>query len=133
MFSSKIDLKKDIADLKTNVIQDIRLIKEKMAITEHNMSKQVTHKKTYANVTGEIVVIKPKNSQGNDKTKSDIKNKLNPSNLEVGIKEIKNVKDGGILIKCSNKTEVDKLKTEAQKKLNKNYVIKTYPKRKRTM
>ncbi|KAK9721407.1 hypothetical protein QE152_g21555 [Popillia japonica] len=32
-------------------------------------------------------------------------------------------------VKCANKTEVDKLKKEAQNKLQKNYVIKTYPKK----
>ncbi|KAK9712545.1 hypothetical protein QE152_g24857 [Popillia japonica] len=60
------------------------------------------------------MLIKPKNPQDSEKTKTDIKNQLSPANLEVGIKEIRTVKDGGILIKCANKTEVDKLKKEVK-------------------
>ncbi|KAI4469434.1 zinc finger cchc-type superfamily [Holotrichia oblita] len=76
------------------------------------------------------LLCRPKNVQDSEKAKTDLKNKLlSPVNLEIGIKGIKTVKDGGILIKCTNKTEVDKLKTEAQNKLHKNYVIKTYPKK----
>ncbi|KAK9719837.1 hypothetical protein QE152_g22475 [Popillia japonica] len=95
--------------------------------SEINAVKQVINKKTYAETAGEAMLIKPKNPQDSEKTKTDIKNQLSPANLEVGIKEIRTVKDGGILIKCANKTEVDKLKKEAQNKLQKKLCYKNIP------
>lgn len=128
-FSNTIDVKKEIADLKTNVIADIKLIKEKIQSTEMKMHDQSVTKKTYADSVGEIMVIKPKNCQESEKTKSDLKGKLNPTNLEIGIKQIRSVKDGGVLIKCNNMEDIERLKRETQKKLQKGYVVKTYSKK----
>ncbi|KAK9692779.1 hypothetical protein QE152_g34922 [Popillia japonica] len=43
-------------------------------------------------------------------TKSELRKQLNPSALEVGITGMKSVKDGGVIIKCKNKEDVEKIK-----------------------
>lgn len=80
-------------------------------------------KKTYSEVAGEVIVIKPKSAQDSKVTKDDIQKNIKPATLEVGITQMKNTKEGGVLIKCNNKDEIQKIKVAAEKKLNKNYKI----------
>ena len=87
------------------------------------------NRKSYAEVTGEVVVIKPKKVQESKITKEVIRKALNPSKLEVGITQIKDTKEG-VLLKCKSKEEIEKIKLEAEKKLKKNYEIIT-PKQKK--
>lgn len=81
--------------------------------------------KSYAGVTKEVVVIKPKAKQESATTKEFIKENLNPSELKVGISEIRNIQEGGVIIKCNTKQEAEKIKTAATQKLSKNYNIDT--------
>nr|CAI5859497.1 unnamed protein product [Callosobruchus analis] len=48
---------------------------------------------------------------------------LNPTDMEVGIAQIKNIKDGGILIKCKTREETEKMKNEAEKSLGRSYQV----------
>lgn len=79
--------------------------------------------KTYAQVT-EAIVIKPKITQECTKTKEDIRESLDPTLLEIGISQVKDSKDGSIIISCNNKEDVEKIKNVAGIKLNENYVIR---------
>lgn len=84
--------------------------------------------KTYAQVT-EAVVIKPKTSQDCTKTKEAVRKNLDPTLLEVGISQVRNSKEGSIVIRCNTKEDVEKIKSAAESKLKKNYEIRA-PERK---
>lgn len=87
-----------------------------------DMSRQKV--KNYSDVVKDVVIIKPKSKQNNLATKEDICKSVNPASLEVGMVEIKNIKDGGVVIRCQNKEDSGKIKDAAEKKLKKKYSIK---------
>lgn len=117
----------DVADFKDTIREELNLVKELIQTTskQNNEEKIVENKKSYAEITGEVIVIKPKSKQECHITKENVCKNLNPSELGVGIKQIKEIKDGGILIKCNTKDEINKIRAEADKKLHENYSIKT--------
>lgn len=121
-------ISKEFLEFKNCIMKEFNKVKE--LVTERKPPLETVNvNRTYANtLRGEAVVIKPKSSQESCKTKEMITQKLNPCNMEVGITQIKDVRDGGILIKCKTKEEIEKLKTEAEKSLGKQFQI-TVPKK----
>lgn len=95
------------------------------SLNKRNVNGMEVNKKSYAEIAGEVVVIKPKTKQESKTTKEVIRKTLNPTKLEVGITQIKDTKEGGVLIKCNSKEEIEKIKIAAEKKLKRNYEIKT--------
>lgn len=79
--------------------------------------------KTYADITRDVVIIKPKSQQDSEVTNEEIKKNFKPASLEVGMVQIKNIKDGGV-VKCESKEDSIKIKDAAVKKLKKKYDIK---------
>ncbi|KAI4464237.1 zinc finger cchc-type superfamily [Holotrichia oblita] len=79
---------------------------------------------SYSDVVKDVVVVKPKSKQNNATTKEDICKNVKPASLEVGIVQIQNIKDGGVVIRCKNKEDSLKIKEAAEKKLKKKYNIK---------
>lgn len=121
-FKNSGEITKQWDSFKNEVIKQLNEFKSILNINQ--MDKATTNiKKSYSEVAGEVIVIKPKTAQDNQVTKNDIQKNIKPAVLEVGIQEIKNTKEGGILIKCNNKNELEKIKAVAEKKLNKNYKI----------
>lgn len=116
-------IQNEIKDLKESVSKRFEDFEntQRGTTSENRTTNEV--KKSYAKVASEVVVIKPKNAQDSKKTKEEIQKKLQPATLEVGITEIKNIRDGGVIIKCKHKEEVEKIKAAAEKKLNKKYNI----------
>jgi hypothetical protein len=67
-----------------------------------------------------VVIVKPKNKkQGNDKTKSDLKNMINPN--DTPINGLINAKDSGVILKCKKKEDVNKIKNLVESKQSENY------------
>lgn len=105
----------DMADMK-KMLNNIQGLGLKSENTTGNLS--------YAKVASEVVIIKPKNAnQESKKTLETVQKYVNPAALEVGIKEVRTVKDGGVVIKCNTKDEINKIKNVAEKKLGKNYKV----------
>ena len=69
------------------------------------------------------LIIKPKNKQGSEKTKKDLTNNIQPNILNIGIKQIRETKQGCIVIKCREKSDIDKLKHAAEGCLSHNYDV----------
>lgn len=67
-----------------------------------------------------VVVIKPKNLQNSVVTKSELKQKFNPAELE--ITGLKNISKGGVAVGCKPES-LQKLKKQAEEKLGVNYNI----------
>lgn len=87
--------------------------------------QDVKYEKTYATVvTQPAILIKPKISQESAKTTEDIKKKIDPSKLKVGVTKINKIRDGGVAVQCNSKEDVEKFKTIAEKELGNSYDIK---------
>ena len=63
------------------------------------------------------LIIKPKKYQSVEATTRDLQNKVKPTELKIGIKNTRGMKNGGLIVKCVTKTDVDKLKMDAENKL----------------
>ena len=55
------------------------------------------------------VIIKPKQKQDAEVTKTELKSKINPSQLNVSINSMKTAKNGVVVISCNNEQECQKL------------------------
>ncbi|XP_045471764.1 uncharacterized protein LOC123678671 [Harmonia axyridis] len=81
---------------------------------------------TYSNIvkSKSMVVIKPKDAeQTNSKTKLDIMRNIDPIDLKLGVSQVKQIKDGGILIGCDNPEGAKNFKKIANEKLSTDYKI----------
>lgn len=72
----------------------------------------------------DVIVIKPNNQNQKSKTtQEEIKTKIDPSKLAVGVEGIKNISKGGIVISCNNNNSKEKLKNSVQKELGNKYQV----------
>ncbi|KAJ8933310.1 hypothetical protein NQ318_011142 [Aromia moschata] len=109
-FENNNNMKLELDEFKNDVSKKFENIQNMLSTSnELYRSKNLQKNKSYAEVVaGEVVVIKPKKIQENKTTKEAI-----------GFTEIKDIRDGGMLIKCKSKEDVEKIKSEAEKKLKK--------------
>lgn len=71
------------------------------------------------------IIIKPKNQrQQNASTKADILRTINPVDLQIQLNKVKHISNGGILLGCNNKDDVNKFKQLADEKLSDKYDIR---------
>jgi hypothetical protein len=67
-----------------------------------------------------VMIVKPKNKkQKNEKTKSDLKNIINPN--DTPINGLIDSKDGSVILKCKKKSDVNKIKEMVESSLSENY------------
>lgn len=59
-----------------------------------------------------VAIIYPKNANETDDNRDNIKKELNPANINVGIKRIKKVSKGGLLLEVCSKDEYNVLENE---------------------
>lgn len=118
-----MDLLRQFNDFKISINTQLDDFKKSLDSKCSNTDLKL-NEKTYADVAKDVVIIKPKTKQNNSITKDDICKNVKPASLEVGIVQMKNIKDGGIVIKCKNKEDSAKIKDAAEKKLKKKYSIK---------
>lgn len=122
MCNISLELKQFKSDVNTELSKIRELITQNFNRAGSMENKE--DRKSYANVAAcEAVIIKPKSKQESRKTKEMIQKTLKPAALEVGITQIKDIRDGGVVIKCKTKEEQEKIKKAAEKKLIKNYQI----------
>ncbi|CAG9760317.1 unnamed protein product [Ceutorhynchus assimilis] len=63
------------------------------------------------------LIIRPKRQQNVDKTKRDLQKYIKPAELKICVTGTRSTKNGNLLIKCSNKKDIETLKKEAESKL----------------
>lgn len=94
---------------------------------ENNLYAQVLRNRSekYEENKGGLpsLIIKPKQKQKSEKTKKDLRNQIQPSQLKIGIKNMRETKQGGMVIKCSEKEDIKLLKQAAEDCLGKDYDI----------
>lgn len=102
------DLKDDFKSCMAIVEENSKIIKEL------NTNKNVDGDKnaSYSNILKkdiEKIILKPKGEQDCSKTTDEIKRKVDPVKLAVGIENVKNLRNGSIMISCNDKTSKEKL------------------------
>lgn len=120
--NNEIEEKNVLLKEKLNNLEKSCLVK-----TYANAVKEVnSDKKTLHNINNNIpsLIIRPVKKQNSTKTRNDLDKNLNPADLNIGVKNIKATKTGDIIIKCSSRDDIEKLKTNAEQKLKNNYEIK---------
>lgn len=135
-------LLQEIIDTKDASIQDkieiINLLKKQIEelAKENITSREYKHTQiSYAHIASKPVetkenvpdlIIRPRQTQELSKTKTEVMEKLNPAELNIGIKNKRIAENGNLVIKCSSKQEAEKLRRAAENTLEDNkYEIHT--------
>lgn len=140
-FDSHVLLKKIIED-KQHIIDSkdeiISLLRKKIEDLERSQSHVYIGKPTYSQtlqaadggnvksnmITGNVpsLIIKPKTRQNSQKTKFDIQRNIKPADLKVAIRSTRATSDGGMIVKCQKKEDLEVLRGEVENKLE-NYEV----------
>lgn len=90
-----------------------------MGIT--SIYSQITKKKE----NEPVLIIKPtlETKQKSSETQLDIRQKIDPSNLAVGIKTLRNIRDGGVAITCENTVSREVMKATITEQLGNKYKV----------
>nr|CAH7725744.1 unnamed protein product [Callosobruchus chinensis] len=71
------------------------------------------------------VIIKPKNiNQSHSETRNIVRQNVNPVDNDIKFSQVKNVKNGGLVIRCDGPNDASKLKELASQSLSEEYEIK---------
>ncbi|KAG5870780.1 hypothetical protein JTB14_035030 [Gonioctena quinquepunctata] len=101
--------------LKSNKKEEVILIKPKMGYNEVLKS----------NKKEEVILIKPKNTeQTSILTRRKLEEAVNPCTLGATVSKVKNVRQGGVAIKCSNQEEIKTICENVQKQIGTDYEVK---------
>lgn len=91
-----------------------------------NLYSHVLQKKV-RDGAGNLIVIKPKNNfEIKQDTMKTLKRSMNPTELKLGIKSMKQVGNGDLIIGCDTKKECEKLIEETRNKMGENYEVKKH-------
>lgn len=125
----KLNLQSEIIAKNSDLIEELG--KNKAADLQNNSPN--AESSSYAQILNkkrEVIVIKPINEeQGSEITRRDIKTKIDPSKLAVGIENMENIKGGGVIIKCSDSSSKGVIKRKMQEVMSDNYKVEEVVKR----
>ena len=117
------NLNDTFSDLKTNFLKiaDTRLSQDLQNVGE----KKASYLDILKNKTQPGIIITPKNKEQDvAATKTALSTKINPAETNLSISKVRGMKDGSLLIGCSNKDDNARFKKIAQDKLADDYEIK---------
>lgn len=108
--NSKInDMQKEIKELKENKLTEPECVQS-----------------TYAEVVGKqdhVLVVKPRHEKETNEIKGDLKNNINPADLQVGLHIDRNTRNGGVILKCTNVEALNTVKENIKMKMGDEYEI----------
>lgn len=124
----------------TLILSAINKLNEKVQCLENKIDRNVNQlsKSSFADVikskvsvdrnyidnnTLQSIIIKPKTVQNADATKKDIKQKINPNLIRVGISAFKTTYNGSVILKTNSTSENNQFLQEANTKLADSYDI----------
>ena len=93
---------------------------------ESKISNNANGNKTFAHVVSsnkEVLVVKPKEKQESNKTKSELKEKIDPRRLAIAVENIKEGKEGTVIINCNNSNTKEKIKKKVETELGSRYSV----------
>lgn len=139
----------DIAEVLTSQLSDkdqiikdkneiILMLQEKLKLFEQQKDKPLPLIQSYADAARNTmllsnknetvnncpkIIIKPKTTQTQQKTKDDLSKNVKPNQLSIGVKWMKSTNSGSLIIKCDNRQDTDKLQQEIKTKMEANYEV----------
>lgn len=78
---------------------------------------------TKNNKPAPTLIIRPTKGQKPDKIREDIRSKINPTELQIGIRNLRDTRNGDVILKCSSDHEIEILKNAAERRLGDAYTI----------
>jgi hypothetical protein len=128
-----------LSDLQKKVDVSITVQKQssdalKNSISSQNVNKGKVNSVSFAEVLKNkneepVVVIKPKKGdQSSETTKKIVKEKIDPTKVQVN--DLRNVSNGGVVMRCNNKADVDECKKMIENELGTAYDV-SVPEQKR--
>lgn len=88
--------------------------------------KECKVNETYANITKrntEVLIVKPREKQESNKTKNDLKEAIDPKTLAIAVENIKEGKEGAVIINCNNSSTKDKIKEKVENEMGNHYNV----------
>lgn len=126
----------------TTLLKEIQILKQEIQHQDGKMNDQMLlinrlvheiedmkgqkQNGTYASVirkNTETIVVKPKQKQESTETKNDLKEKIDPKNMAIAVENIKNGKEGTVIINCSNVNTMAKIKETVENELGSKYDV----------
>lgn len=127
LLQSRIKDKSDIISSKEEIISILKTQIDELKSKQNDF--KLTQNLTYSQITKQVsknpdihvnipsLIIKPKKQQNPAKTKADITEKINPTQLKVAIKGTRDTANGNVIVKCINNNDLEVLRKEAESKL----------------
>lgn len=116
------------SELIKNTQKLVTLLQKKENKSSNDESSTVKNQLTYSDVMKQnkvpSIIIKPKEIQSSDKTKKELEQKINPTQLALAVKNVKQVSQGGVVVQCNDKDSLEKLQNKAVSELGQQYEIK---------
>lgn len=131
-------IKTDVDELKSKISQttknELHILHQTMARNSEILQAPIITSQSYADIVNNknisrpnsnipSLIIKPKNKQRIEKTKEDLYKNIKPAELKIGVKNTRETKTGGIIVKCQTLQEIEKLQAEAERTLSTNYDV----------
>lgn len=88
--------------------------------------KESTKTQSYANAAKngkETLIIKPKEKQESNITKGDLKEKINPKEMAIGVENLREGREGAVIINCSNSNTKEKIREKVATELGHQYNV----------
>lgn len=111
-------VQQDLSALK-NKFDEKKNVSENIPIVTY--AEKVSGTETKKNIPS--LILKPKKPQNSRKTEADLQKNIKPDAVNIGIKNMKEISNGGIVIKCGTTNEIKKLQEEAQRALSNDYEV----------
>lgn len=116
------------------MIKMLEEIRKDIDILKHNDSAGDKTQRSFADIVRHMpgenrssnlptLVVRPKSQQTAAKTRRDIESGVDPAKLKVGIKNLRNTKNGNVVIRCSTREDVELLKEATEQSLKGDYTV----------
>lgn len=134
LFQSIIEEKDKNIAAKEKIISHLEVsnqeLHDKIASLEKQLlvNAQLKDKQTFSEVvkrggSESVLLVKPMGEQDSRMTKKDIRQKIDPTHVDVS--KFKQVRNGGVVIGCTDKQHVDKLRKQLENQLGGKYTVET--------
>ncbi|GBM30702.1 hypothetical protein AVEN_259568-1 [Araneus ventricosus] len=112
MVMGKYQVQKELVDIKLQKILEKRVTSEFSYAAMVSQSRRRSRNRKRDE--GSIAIIYPKQEGEQFKVKQKVKSVINPAKLQIGIKNVKNINKGALLIECGNEEDLNKIKEEVE-------------------
>lgn len=128
---SKIDELADKADILVRQTADCLARMELSQQNAGGLQDSQKPRKNYADALKEaVLIVKPTTKCESKQTKKDLQDCLDRVSLDIGINRVSEAKNGAVIVKCRDKEDANKLKTNLEKNMSQQFSTAIPEKRK---